>query len=54
MYSTRPYRKQVNIKDVAAEIDRIKGTQLNSEIAELLLKMIDEGAFDDIAPGCSE
>lgn len=48
MYSTRPYRKQVRIADVAAEIRRISGTQLNAEIAGILLEMIDEGLFNDL------
>ena len=47
MYSTRPYRKKMELSDIAAEIKRVSGTQLNPEVAQALLDMIDEGVFDD-------
>lgn len=49
MYSTRPYRKKLPIEVVAAEIKRCSGTQFAPEIAEIMLKLIDEGKFNDDA-----
>ena len=47
MYSTRPYRRQVPIEKVAAEIRRCAGTQLNADVVDALMELIDEGAFED-------
>jgi energy-coupling factor transport system substrate-specific component len=43
MYSTRPYRKQMPIEDVVAELRRVSGTQLNGEIVEHLIAMVESG-----------
>ena len=43
MNSTRPYRKQMKMEDIVAELKRVSGTQLNSQIVEHMLKMIEEG-----------
>lgn len=43
MYSTRPYRKQMDVKDVLAELKRVSGTQLNGEIVDHLVELVDEG-----------
>ena len=50
MHSTRPYRKQMPLSDIAAEIKRVSGTQLNETYAGVLLKLIDEGVFDNDTP----
>ena len=47
MYSTRPYRKQVPIEEVADELRRIAGTQLNPDVVKVMLQLIDEDAFAD-------
>lgn len=46
MNSTRPYRKQMKKKDIVAELERIKGTQLNAEIVQILLNLIEEGMIE--------
>lgn len=43
MYSTRTYRKQMDMGDVVEELKRISGTQLNSEIVDVLLGLIESG-----------
>lgn len=50
MHSTRPYRKQMPLQDIAAEIKRVSGTQLNETYAGVLLQLIDEGVFDNDTP----
>ena len=45
MYSTRPYRKRMELSDICAEIQRCKGTQLNEKVVDALMELIDEGAF---------
>ena len=47
MYSTRPYRRQMDIRDVAAEIKRGEGTQLNERVVEALLQLIDDGVIGE-------
>ena len=42
MTSERSYRTALPIKEARAEIERSKGTQLDPEIADVMLKMIDE------------
>jgi energy-coupling factor transport system substrate-specific component len=37
MYSTRPYRKQLDINIVLDELEKIKGTQLDEEVVDALL-----------------
>lgn len=45
MNSTRPYRKQMKMEDIAAELARVAGTQLNPDIVKVLLSLIEQGAF---------
>ncbi len=47
MYSTRPYRKKLPLETVAAEIERISGTQLNPTVVAAFMDLVHEGAFDD-------
>lgn len=49
MYSSRPYRKRMDINDVAAEIRRVSGTQLNSAVVDALMLLIEEDAIEDVA-----
>ncbi|MBR1930068.1 MAG: HD domain-containing protein [Lachnospiraceae bacterium] len=46
MYSTRPYRKQMAIEDVIAELRRVSGTQLNGDVVEELIAMIENGEIN--------
>ena len=46
MYSTRPYRKQLDINVVLEEIRRIRGTQLEEEVVDALLELCDEGEIE--------
>lgn len=48
MYSTRPYRKQLDIKVVEEELKRVSGTQLNGEIVEKMAELIEEGAIEKV------
>ncbi len=54
MYSTRPYRKKMPLADVAAEIQRCSGTQLNPRVVEVFLQLVKEGAFDDEGSGAEQ
>ncbi len=47
MYSTRPYRKQMDVKDVIAELKRVSGTQLNEKIVNYLVELINEGRIGE-------
>ena len=47
MHSTRPYRKGMKLSDIAKEMKRVKGTQLNEKAVEALLELIAEGKFND-------
>ncbi len=46
MYSTRPYRKKLELSVVLEEIKRIKGTQLEAEVVDALLELADENMLD--------
>lgn len=46
MNSTRPYRKQMPMEEIVAELKRVAGTQLNESIVEVLLQLIEEGAIE--------
>ena len=46
MYSTRPYRKQMALCDVIAEIKRVSGAQLSPKVVDVFLQHAEEGAFD--------
>ncbi|MBQ9485957.1 MAG: HD domain-containing protein [Clostridia bacterium] len=47
MYSTRPYRKQMPLDAVIAEIQRCSGTQFNPKVVQAFLSLAKEGAFDN-------
>ena len=47
MYSTRPYREQLPLKEVLKELKSIAGTQLNKEYVEAFLELADEGKIPD-------
>ena len=47
MYSTRPYRKKMELADIITEVRRCSGTQLNSEVVDALLELIEEGQIQD-------
>lgn len=49
MFSTRPYRKKMEISEIIAEVKRVSGTQLNPKIVNALVELIDEGAFQRAA-----
>ncbi|MCR5421478.1 MAG: HD-GYP domain-containing protein, partial [Lachnospiraceae bacterium] len=46
MYSTRPYRKQLDINVVLEEIKRIKGTQLEESVVDALLRLAEKNELD--------
>ncbi len=48
MYSTRPYRKQMPIEKVEAELERSAGTQLSEEYVKVMVQLIHEDAVADI------
>ena len=45
MYSTRPYRKQMELSTVVEEIRRGSGTQFSPDVVEAFLQLYQEGAF---------
>ena len=47
MFSTRPYRKKMDLSDIIAELRRCSGTQLNEKVVDALLSLIDEGQIKD-------
>ncbi|MBR1523382.1 MAG: HD domain-containing protein, partial [Lachnospiraceae bacterium] len=46
MYSTRPYRKQLELSVVLDEIKRIRGTQLEEDVVDALLELAGENKLD--------
>ncbi|MBO4901232.1 MAG: HD domain-containing protein [Lachnospiraceae bacterium] len=46
MYSTRPYRKQLDLSVVLDEIKRIRGSQLDPDVVDALLKLAFDGKLD--------
>ncbi len=46
MYSTRPYRKQLDLSVVLEEIKRIRGTQLDEEVVDALIALAEENKID--------
>ncbi len=48
MSSTRSYRKKLPLDFIMQEIDRCTGTQFDPEVAEALLELYKEGAFDSL------
>ncbi|MBO4383903.1 MAG: HD domain-containing protein [Clostridia bacterium] len=47
MYSTRPYRKRMELSTVVNEIQRSAGSQLDPEVVDAFIKLYKEGAFDN-------
>lgn len=47
MYSTRPYRKRMELATVVSEIEKSAGTQLAPEVVDAFIKLYREGAFDN-------
>ncbi|MBR5340636.1 MAG: HD domain-containing protein [Erysipelotrichaceae bacterium] len=50
MYSTRPYRKGMELSRIAEEMEKVKGTQLNEEVVNIMEELIKEGKFDNEWP----
>ncbi|MBR3570532.1 MAG: HD domain-containing protein [Oscillibacter sp.] len=50
MYSTRPYRKKMRLRDAVAEIQRSSGTQLSPEVVDAFMKLVKKGAFGKLEP----
>ncbi|MCR5177733.1 MAG: HD domain-containing protein [Lachnospiraceae bacterium] len=46
MYSTRPYRKQLELSVVLDEIKRIRGTQLEADVVDALLELASENKLN--------
>lgn len=46
MNSTRPYRERMSYPDIAKELRRVEGTQLDLEIVEILLKLLENGKLE--------
>lgn len=46
MYSTRPYRKQMPLEKVLAEIEKCKGTQFDPEVADVFIHMVRNNEID--------
>ena len=46
MYSTRPYRRQMNLYDCLAEIENGAGTQFNPDFAHAFVEMVREDGLD--------
>ena len=46
MHSTRPYRKQLPMDVVVAELKRVAGTQLNERYVGILLQLIEDGEIE--------
>lgn len=47
MYSTRSYRRQMDIHEVLNELKRVSGTQINGEIVALLVELVEEGSIKE-------
>ena len=47
MYSTRPYRKRLELSYVAGEIEKSSGTQLCPEVVKAFMELYHEGKFDN-------
>ncbi len=45
MYSTRPYRKRMELSTVVNEIQRCSGTQFSPEVVDAFMALYREGAF---------
>ncbi|MCH5199595.1 MAG: HD domain-containing protein [Oscillospiraceae bacterium] len=47
MFSTRPYRKKMELEKVIAELKRVAGTQLNERFVQAMLDLIEEGKIKE-------
>ncbi|MBO6215935.1 MAG: HD domain-containing protein, partial [Lachnospiraceae bacterium] len=47
MYSSRPYRKKMPLREVVSEIERVSGTQLNRDVVKCLVELAEEGLLED-------
>ena len=47
MYSTRPYRKKMELGAAVEEIRRGSGTQFSPRVVDAFLQLVEEGAFDN-------
>jgi len=47
MYSTRPYRKKMQLDVVIERIKQVAGTQLNPDVVDKLVELADEGMLED-------
>lgn len=54
MYSTRPYRRQLPLEAVIAEIKRCSGTQFNPKVVQAFLSLAEEGAFDNVGEAVAD
>ena len=50
MYSTRPYRKKMRLRDVVEEIRKAAGTQLSPEVVQAFMELVESGAFGKLEP----
>lgn len=48
MYSTRPYRKKMELSVVAEEIEKSAGTQLSERVVEAFRELYESGELDDL------
>ncbi|MBE5907039.1 MAG: HD-GYP domain-containing protein [Lachnospiraceae bacterium] len=48
MYSTRPYRKQMDLKEAVEELKRVSGTQLSEVVVSKLEELVEEGRISEI------
>ena len=48
MTSNRVYRKSLSNETVISELKRCSGTQFDPKLAEIFVRMVEEGRFDDI------
>ena len=48
MHSTRPYRTQMPMEKVIAELKRVAGTQLNEKYVNILLELIESGEIERV------
>ncbi len=47
MFSTRPYRRKMELGSVVEEIKRCSGTQLSPRVVEAFLELVKDGAFGE-------
>ena len=47
MYSTRPYRKRMELGTVVEEIKKGSGTQFSPDVVDAFMRLYQKGAFDN-------